>query len=33
VELDPKAHSRRAGAAIEPVADRLLKRYKAAQQA
>jgi len=32
-ELNPKATQAMLGAAIEPVADRLLKRYKAAQQA
>ncbi|MFC5300890.1 type I restriction endonuclease subunit R [Azospira restricta] len=33
VELDPKAHQYELAAAIEPVADRLLKRYKAGQDA
>ncbi|PWW48673.1 type I restriction enzyme R subunit [Melaminivora alkalimesophila] len=33
VELNPKATQAMLAAAIEPVADRLLKRYKAAQQA
>ena len=33
VELDPKAKQGDLCAAIEPVADRLLKRYKAAQRA
>jgi type I restriction enzyme R subunit len=33
VELDPNAHQYELAAAIEPVADRLLKRYKAAQAA
>lgn len=33
VELDPKASQAQLGAAIAPVADRLLKRYKALQQA
>ncbi len=32
VELDPNAHQYELAAAIEPVADRLLKRYKAAQE-
>jgi type I restriction enzyme R subunit len=31
VELDPNAHQYELAAAIEPVADRLLRRYKAAQ--
>ena len=33
VELNPNAHQYELAAAIEPVADRLLKRYKAAQEA
>lgn len=33
LELDPNATQKQLSAAIEPVADRLLKRYKAAQQA
>lgn len=33
VELDPKATQAQLGAAIEPVADRLLKRYKASKEA
>jgi type I restriction enzyme R subunit len=33
VELDPNAHQYELAAAIEPVADRLLKRYKVAQGA
>ena len=33
VELDPNAHHYELAAAIEPVADRLLKRYKAALRA
>jgi type I restriction enzyme R subunit len=32
VELDPHAHQYELAAAIEPVADRLLKRYKTAQE-
>jgi type I restriction enzyme R subunit len=33
VELNPNAHQYELAAALEPVADRLLKRYKAAQEA
>jgi type I restriction enzyme R subunit len=33
VELDPKATQAQLSAAVEPVADRLLKRYKAAREA